>query len=529
MAGVRPLSILFALSMLVVAACGGGGGSSSSPPEENGPQEVQALKARFAIDGTVDFSVFEQTFERDVLFTHTVTGQTREGTLRYAFLNDDRHLYAAFEWQDPTLNNDFELIVGPTDFDAITLQLYNPGSGGEDTKSIVSALSSSQYVDQRGDSDEDDTVGDGFGRLRYRQNEAVYTAEFLVPLANDTHGEDIRISSETLFNVVLIDAFVTGEGAGSAAYLFEPGDQSSWRELALDDVIAEHPELPTNLSGLIAFLSHHEVPNGAIYTFDPATRVTKRVSDAPQLWKDTLSLSHDRTRIAFMGSEDEADFESYEIYILDIASGNITQVTDNNVADGHPAFSLNDSRLMYSTFRDPTGASLVIADLEGNELIDLTPDGVGDNDGEFLADGRIVFKTDRFQPEPTVTLAVINEDGSGVFQLTDKMGVSDHDPVGNTRTVLFERFTKDTAYFEDPDSGFVGWDLIAVDVDSLEETILLADGWINWLPVFSPDGNHIVHLKGVGAYTDAQLMTRDGEELGRLIPNATRMDYIDWK
>jgi len=525
----RKMPGLLLLSILLTAGCGGGGGGGGSSSSDSEPDVVQALKTRFAIDGVVDFSVFAEVFEADVQYAHNETGQTRRGTLRYAYTNDDRHLYMAAEWSDPTLDNDFDLTLGPTEFDAIMLQLYNPTGGGEDKKSIVSALSSSQFVDARGDNDEDDTVGDGFGRLRYRAGSGVYTAEYLIPLANDTHGEDVRIDDNTRFNIVLVDAFVVAEEQGSAAYLFNAAQQQSWPKLKLRDAVAEHPKLPTDLEGLIAFISHHEVPNGAIYTFDPATRITTRVSDAPQLWKDTLSLSHDRSRIAFMGSEDEADFESYEVYLLDIASGELTQVTENNVADGHPAFSLDDSRLLYSTFRDPAGASLVIADLDGNELIDLTPDGADDNDGEFLPDGRIVFKTSRFQAQPTVTLAVMNQDGSGVFQLTRQPDVSDHDPVGNTQTVLFERFNKDTAYFEDADAGFVGWDVVAVDLNSLEETVLLADGWINWLPVFSPDSKYIVYLKGVGAYTDAQLMTADGTPLGRLIPDATRMDYIDWK
>jgi len=30
-------------------------------------------------------------------------------------------------------------------------------------------------------------------------------------------------------------------------------------------------------------------------------------------------------------------------------------------------------------------------------------------------------------------------------------------------------------------------------------------------------------------YTDARLMNKDGRDLGRLIPNITKIRYIDWK
>jgi hypothetical protein len=52
--------------------------------------------------------------------------------------------------------------------------------------------------------------------------------------------------------------------------------------------------------------------------------------------------------------------------------------------------------------------------------------------------------------------------------------------------------------------------------------------WVNWLPVHDPSGQYLVYLKSVG-YTDARLMTKDGRDLGRRIPDDTKVRYIDWK
>jgi Tol biopolymer transport system component len=165
---------------------------------------------------------------------------------------------------------------------------------------------------------------------------------------------------------------------------------------------------------------------------------------------------------------------------------------------------------------------------DGTEIADLTPAGVDDNDPDYLPDGRLVFKTDRFTSMPQVRIAVMNEDGSGVVQLTNLAGVSDHDPVGDGVFAVFERFSKDTDYATDLETGFVPWDLVETRLDGTGERVLLSDGWVNWLPVYDPSGRYLVHLKSAN-YTAAHLLTRGGRDLGRLIPGITRLTYIDWK
>jgi hypothetical protein len=72
------------------------------------------------------------------------------------------------------------------------------------------------------------------------------------------------------------------------------------------------------------------------------------------------------------------------------------------------------------------------------------------------------------------------------------------------------------------------WNIIEARIDGSGERTLLADDWVNWLPVHDPTGQYLVYLKSVG-YTDARLMNKDGSDLGRLIPGVTRIRYIDWK
>jgi len=129
---------------------------------------------------------------------------------------------------------------------------------------------------------------------------------------------------------------------------------------------------------------------------------------------------------------------------------------------------------------------------------------------------------------PQVRIALMNGDGTGVLQLTGVAGVSDHDPVGDGVFTVFERFSKDTDFSTDVETGFVAWDLVEARLDGSGERLLFSDGWVNWLPVCDPSGRYLVHLKSAG-HTAAHLLTRDGRDLGRLIPDITRLTYLDWK
>lgn len=522
--------LYYSLILIILSACGGGGSSSSNDKSKPVTRNLDTV----IVDGKLTES-FELAFQQTEVTLNgqgQFAGQSRTVNISHAYLNDDKQIYMAFTWKDQTLNNSFDLNLGPIEFDGVQVKLRSQTTSDTfDAKAVIAAAASSQYIDQTGSQQNtvDDTVGDGLGRLFYSEDNQQYTAEFIIPANNDMNQQDADLSEDTLWTFTLFESvnLTTGDGWIASPH---SNESENWFNLNWDNVKQnQRPALPDNLSGLIVFLSQHEHDNGEIYSFDPATGNVQKLTDSPELKKDTLSLSNDRTQIAFMGTETPDNFESFEIYLLSIESGEITKLTNNNVADGHPAWSNDDSTLLYSSFRDSQGASLIIANLDGDELIDLTPFGSSDNDGEFLPDGSIVFKTNRFQAEPEVTLATMLPDGTMVEALTQQVGVSDHDPVGNETHVLFERFNKDTYYFEDVDAGFVGWDIVSVNLTNKEETLLVADGWINWLPLYSPNNQYILYLKGVGAYTDAQLITVDGQSLGRLIPGFTRMKYIDWK
>ncbi|HHJ35318.1 MAG TPA: hypothetical protein ENJ87_06100 [Gammaproteobacteria bacterium] len=521
---------LFLLLTTVIVSCGGGGDETASPI---------SFQQRFAIEGQVDLSEFSDTITRSVeLKDNLGTGSVvKTSTLRWGIMNDDKDIYIAAQWTDDSFNHDFDITTGPVDFDGIKLLIDDDGNGtldnNDDERTVIAANISSQYIDQHVTTgDETDLIGDGLGRLSYDAATQTYSAEFLFPLTSDAANTDGDLSSDTRYNIVLFDNTELALGTGNAGTAYNSDtDSSAWPALPITTAVThQRPEIPTGLTGLIAFISEHDVPvNGEIYLYDPATGITTRVTNLPNLFKDNISLSHDRSKISFHGSPDKNDATQYEIYTVDSDGLNLQQLTNNTILDGHPAWSLDDTRIAYASFRTAPGESLITMTAAGVEIDNLTPAGKADNDPDYLPDGRIIFKTDRFNASPKVQIAVMNENGSAAQQVTKVDNVSDHDPVGDAQFTIFERFPRGTAFNTDVDAGFIGWDIVEARLDGTGEQTLLTDGWVNWLPVYDPTGQYIAYQKSTGSYTDVRLMTRQGSELGRLIPGITKIRYIDWK
>ena len=520
---------------LLLCSCGGGSDTPAPLP--------QPVAERFVIDGVADLAAVGTVHEKtiDIRDNFGNGAVIKTATLRYAARNDDRNLYIALEWDDATQDS-FDPAVAMDSFDGIVVIADNDGNDvleeNEDAHRLVMTNYGSIYGDLHvsGADAVDDTVADGRGRMSYSAGK--YHAEFLIPLAPDAAGEDGVLNATTRFNVLLYDHIQIAIPAGNIGYLnggpqLRAGtDTTAWALLPyVTPGTYDQPAIPANLTGLIAFISDHQNPKGEIYTFNPATNTVVRVTNTTGLYLDGVSLSHDRTQIAFYAAPTSTDYASYEIYTVNVDGTNLQQITNNALLDGHPAWSPNDSEIIYASFRAGGIASLIrMNSTTLAEILNLTPTGANDNDPDWLPDGRIVFKTDRFGTagSPQVRIAVMDADGSNVRQLTNTASTSDHDPVATSTTTVFERFTKGTDYATDPAALYAAWNIVEARIDGSSERNLIADGWINWLPVYDPSAQYLVYLKSVG-YTDARLMNKDGRDLGRLIPNISRVRYIDWK
>ncbi len=503
------------------------------------PITTQGLKHRFKIDGIIDFTGLNVQ-ETDVsmnpfIRSGSAIGQTH---VRWAFVNDDQSIYFAIEWQDNTYNNRLDFSRPPSDVDGVQLQFDNDKNGtldiDDDIRVIYAAPGQgSMYIDQHvtiDNGNDSDLIGNGFGQLHYNASTQRYQAEFIFPMLPDEEAEDANLFLSPPYNIIFFDHVNLASSSGSAGSIFPfSRNSSSWPVLPVSKGgIYTHPQLPNTLGGLIVFVSTHEEANGEIYTFDPATRVVKRITHLPGLQKDSVSLSHDRTKVAFHGGPGETDYNAYEIYTINIDGKNLKRLTNNATLDAHPGWSPDDSRIVYASRRKSGGIGLVVMSEDGSKINELTPSPYQDGDPDYLPDGRIVCTTLRFSKEPQIRIAVMNENGNNIRQLSYKGEVSDHDPVGNNEKVYFERFQKNTFWATDAETPFVPWALVEVDLNTGYERTLLLDRWNNRLPIPDPSGQYIAYIKGI-AHTAIHLIDLLGKDRGRLIPDITHILYFDWK
>jgi len=124
------------------------------------------------------------------------------------------------------------------------------------------------------------------------------------------------------------------------------------------------------------------------------------------------SWSPDGFRVVYV-SRDGGD--DAEIFVMDVGSGSVVQLTDNDVGDFEPVWLPGGDRIGWSS--DPYGhADVFTMDIDGGNVLRLTESPGNDGYPCWSPDGsRIVFCSDRTGARE---IYVMNADGEGVEQLT---------------------------------------------------------------------------------------------------------------
>ncbi len=169
---------------------------------------------------------------------------------------------------------------------------------------------------------------------------------------------------------------------------------------------------PTPLPGanLVAFESYRD-GNGEIYLLDTAsgelTNLTRHPADdrAPA-WRP------DGGAIAFQSHRDG----NWELYVLDLADGSITRLTDDLAYDGAPAWSPDGSEIAFESYRDGN-LEIYVMSLEDSAPRRLTVDPAGDYGPAWSPDGaQIAFTSWRDGDKEIYIVAAEGGEATNVSQ-----------------------------------------------------------------------------------------------------------------
>jgi TolB protein len=141
----------------------------------------------------------------------------------------------------------------------------------------------------------------------------------------------------------------------------EGGDQ---RQISPSETRFYRPEVSPDGSRVLAeFNNSLVVYRLNNFTPDPvAFRISLRTSQ-DGAW------SPDGNRIAFVSFQND----KFDIFVMNISTGEITQVTDSPSADRYPTWSPDGQSIAFTSNRDGNW-EIYIMDLVGNRLIRLTED-----------------------------------------------------------------------------------------------------------------------------------------------------------
>ena len=234
-----------------------------------------------------------------------------------------------------------------------------------------------------------------------------------------------------------------------------------------------------------------------------------------------FSWSPDGEALAFASDRDG----NQEIYILHVEDGAVSRLTDHEARDGSPSWSPDGSRLAFVSRRDSESGEIYVINVDGSGLRRITENERYEEvpswspTGDALAFGALAPA--REGEDPTLQVFRIDLASGDETQLTFLAG---HNSA--------PRWTPDGSsilFYGQVGEGFEGADIMAIAPDGGGLRNLTNDAEPDWQPDPSPDGTLIVFARGPGDPLDLWTMQFDGSDRRPLVTQAGRDEQPKWR
>lgn len=190
----------------------------------------------------------------------------------------------------------------------------------------------------------------------------------------------------------------------------------------------EETPLPEPATGAeeAAFLSIEENGYAHLFLFQPGGLPLMRITSGD--WNDIApALDPDRARLAFASDRGG----SWDLYVMELRSGSITQVTDSPGYDSAPSWSPDGQWLAFETY-DNENLDVAVVNVESGEVVPLTQHPASDHSPAWAPDGRHVAFISTRGGDSDAWLANLDLAGEDRFQnLSNTPLASENYPLWN--------------------------------------------------------------------------------------------------
>jgi len=263
-------------------------------------------------------------------------------------------------------------------------------------------------------------------------------------------------------------------------------------------------------SGIIVFVSDRD-GDYEIYSVEIDSGIVSQLTDNDV--RDRYpSISSDGTKIAFTrGSGGPVD----DAWTMNIGAGGETQITDTpNNDESVPVWNSDDSELVFASDRDGNW-ELYTMDPDGANPLRLTNMNGYESDPSWSpTDDRIVFESETAGPQD---ILVMNADGTGVVNITNDLhdnGDPDWSPVAERIVFNSDRDGDNEIYLINPD----GSGLTQLTFNAHDEQD----------PQWSPDGEFIAFGSDRDGDYEIYIMRADGTDVTQLTDDPGEDWWAAW-
>ncbi|HKJ26860.1 MAG TPA: hypothetical protein VJ965_04400, partial [Anaerolineales bacterium] len=270
---------------------------------------------------------------------------------------------------------------------------------------------------------------------------------------------------------------------------------------------------PGEIPGIIV-LSLSEAGYFHLFAYHPENFPVTRLTYGD--WHDIHpAVSPDGAKIAFSSNRSGV----YDIYLLDVLTGQTTQVTDDPAYDGHPAWSSDGLWLAYEKYQNDNLDIYMQALSANSGEIRVTTHAAQDFAPAWRPESRLLAFTSARNHKLDILIADtenINADGNPAYY-TQNVTADQHSPVWS------------------PDGQTLSWTVSQAGYPSVYRSDYPA-GALNAAPVtagelhqWSPDGNFLLAVQNIDDQYFLAILNAEGQTY-RLLPQGLtgQIDGISW-